>query len=96
MKISIKYLVVGLVVVAAGLLLAACAPAAAPYQCTDSIGCVDIKPGEPIRVAWAMVVAGSDSSLGIDSRRGVEIAVDDKGAKLLEHPIELDRRRHRL
>jgi branched-chain amino acid transport system substrate-binding protein len=36
-----------------------------------------------------MVVSGPDSTLGIDSRRGVEIAVDDKGGKLLDHPIEL-------
>jgi len=89
MKVRTKLLVAGLFVVAAALLLAACAPAAAPYTCTDSIGCIDVKPGDPLRIAWAMVVAGSDSSLGIDSRRGVEIAVDDKGAKLLDHPIEL-------
>jgi branched-chain amino acid transport system substrate-binding protein len=89
MKVRTKLLVAGLFVVAAALLLAACQPAVAPYQCTDSLGCIDVKPGAPIRLAWAMVVAGSDSSLGIDSRRGVEIAVDDKGGKLLDHPIEL-------
>jgi branched-chain amino acid transport system substrate-binding protein len=89
MKFSTKWLVVGLIVVAGALLLAACAPTAAPYQCTDAIGCIDVKPGDPVRLAWAMVVAGENSSLGIDSRRGVEIAVDDKGGKLLDHPIEL-------
>lgn len=78
----------GLLVIA-GLLLAACQPAAAPFTCTDSIGCVDIAPGASVHVAWAMVVAGPDASLGIDSRRGVEIAVDDKGGTLLGHPIEL-------
>jgi len=89
MKVRTKLLVAGLFVVAAALLLAACSPAAAPYTCTDSIGCIDVKPGDPIRLAYAMVVAGPDSSLGIDSRRGVEIAIDDKGGKLLNHPIEL-------
>jgi branched-chain amino acid transport system substrate-binding protein len=89
MKVRTKLLVTGLFVVAAVLLLAACQPAVAPYQCTDSIGCIDVKPGDPIRLAWAMVVSGPDSTLGIDSRRGVEIAVDDKGGKLLDHPIEL-------
>ncbi|MCC7360554.1 MAG: branched-chain amino acid ABC transporter substrate-binding protein [Anaerolineales bacterium] len=72
----------------AGLLLAACQPAAAPYSCTDALGCVDVAPGAPVHLAWAMVVAGPDSSLGIDSRRGVEIAIDDKGT-ILGHPIEL-------
>ena len=78
----------GLLVIA-GLLLAACQPAAQPYTCTDAIGCVDIAPGEPVHIAWAMVVSGGDSTLGIDSRRGVEIAVEDKGGEILGHPIEL-------
>jgi branched-chain amino acid transport system substrate-binding protein len=77
------------VLVLAGLLLAACQPAAKPFTCTDKIGCVDIAPGAPIHIAYAMVVAGPDETLGIDSRRGVEIAIDDKGGKLLNHPLEL-------
>jgi branched-chain amino acid transport system substrate-binding protein len=83
-----KLAVVSLLAIA-GLLLGACQPAAQPYSCTDEIGCIDIAPGAPIHIAWAMVVAGADSSLGIDSRRGVEIAIDDKGGTLLGHPIEL-------
>jgi branched-chain amino acid transport system substrate-binding protein len=75
--------------VSAGLLLAACQPGAAAYTCTDAIGCVNIAPGDPVHIAWAMVVSGGDSTLGIDSRRGVEIAVSDKGNTLLGHPIEL-------
>ena len=75
--------------VIAGLLLAACQPTAPAYTCTDSIGCVDIAPDAPVHIAWAMVVSGGDSTLGIDSRRGVEIAVEDKGGTLLGHPIEL-------
>ena len=77
----------GLLVIA-GLLLAACQPAAQPFTCTDELGCVDVAAGAPVRIAWAMVVAGENASLGIDSRRGVEIAVEDKGT-VLGHPIEL-------
>ncbi|MCC6190019.1 MAG: branched-chain amino acid ABC transporter substrate-binding protein [Anaerolineales bacterium] len=83
-----KFAVLSLLAVA-GLLLGACQPAAQPYTCTDEIGCVDIAPGAPIHIAYALVVAGSDSSLGIDSRRGIEIAIDDKSGTLLGHPIEL-------
>jgi branched-chain amino acid transport system substrate-binding protein len=72
----------------ASMLLAACQPTAAPYTCNDALGCVDIAPGTPVHLAYAMVVAGPDSSLGIDSRRGVELAIADKGT-LLGHPIEL-------
>lgn len=71
-----------------GVLLAACTPAAAPFVCADKIGCVDIAPGKPVHIAYAMVVVGPDATLGIDSMRGVEIAIDDK-KMLFDHPIEL-------
>jgi len=50
---------------------------------------IKIKPNEPIHIAYWMVVAGPDASLGEDTKRGVEIAIDDKGGKLLGHPIKL-------
>ena len=68
---------------------AAAAPAAAAFVCTDKIGCVDIAKGKPVHIAYAMVVVGPDATLGIDSMRGVEIAIDDKNKMLLGHPIEL-------
>ena len=80
----------------AAMLLAACQPAAAPteapkaFTCTDSIGCLDIAPGDPIHIAYAMVVSGSDATLGLDTRHGAELAIDDKGGKLLGHPIKFD------
>ena len=55
----------------------------------DKIGVVKIKPGDPIRIGVWFVVAGPDASLGEDTKRGVEIAVDDKKGKLLGHPIKL-------
>ena len=42
----------------------------------DEIGVVEIKPGEPIVLAGALVIAGPDASLGTDSMRGIEIAID--------------------
>jgi len=66
--------------------LAAPARAAAP---ADPLGVVTVKPDQPIHIAYWMVVAGPDASLGTDTRRGVEIAIDDKGGKLLGHPIKL-------
>jgi len=72
-----------------GMLATACGPQAAPFECTDAIGCVDIPPGDPIRIGYALVIAGPNESLGVDSRRGIEIAIDDKGGEWLGHPIEL-------
>lgn len=61
----------------------------AEFKYEDPIGVVKIKKGEPIHIANWMVVAGPDASLGTDTKRGVEIAVDDIGGKLLGHPIKI-------
>lgn len=81
----------------ASLALAACGPAAtqAPggstsgYECTDPLGCVKIGPSDPVHIAFWGVLSGADSTLGEDSKRGVEIAIDDKGGKLFGHDILL-------
>lgn len=69
-----------------GLALTSAAQAAPPK---DPLGVVTIKKGQPVHIAYWMVVAGPDASLGIDTRRGVEIAIQDKGGTLLGHPIKL-------
>lgn len=69
-----------------GLALVTTAQAAAPK---DPLGVVTIKPGQPIHIAYWFVVAGPDASLGTDTKRGVEIAIDDKGGKILGHTIKL-------
>lgn len=66
------------------------APTTAAATCTDKIGCLTIGATDPIHVAYMMVVSGPDSSLGIDTRRGVEIAIDDKGGKLAGHTVKFD------
>jgi branched-chain amino acid transport system substrate-binding protein len=55
----------------------------------DDLGTVEIPAGEPITIAYWGVLSGADSTLGVDSQRGVEIAIDDKGGELLGHPIQL-------
>jgi branched-chain amino acid transport system substrate-binding protein len=69
-------------------ILAACNIGGSQYECTDAIGCVDIAPEDPIRIGYALVLSGANETLGIDSQRGVEIAVDDKG-QVLGHDVEL-------
>ncbi len=59
------------------------------FKYEDPIGVVKIKKGDPIHIACWMVVAGPDASLGTDTKRGVEIAIDDKGGKILGFPIKL-------
>ena len=71
------------------LVLAACRPAGPPFTCTDAIGCLTIAPGAPVHLAYALVISGANESLGVDSRRGIEIAIDDKNGTLLGHSIQL-------
>lgn len=63
--------------------------AAAAGACEDALGCVEIAAGDPIKIGYALVVAGPNASLGTDSVRGIELAVDDKGGTLLGHPVEI-------
>ena len=81
-----KFLVLGWLVGAA-LILGACA-APAP-ECADELGCVDIAPGDPVHIAYWGVLSGADASLGEDSKRGVEIAIDDRGGQVLGHDVLL-------
>jgi branched-chain amino acid transport system substrate-binding protein len=58
------------------------------FECTDEYGCVDIAPGDPVHIAYSFVLSGADESLGTDTKRGAEMAVEAKG-EILGHPIEL-------
>jgi branched-chain amino acid transport system substrate-binding protein len=78
--------------------LAAAALAAAPAAraaetkgpVTDDIGVLVIPKGAPIQLGAYWVMSGADSALGIDEKRGVEIAIKDQGGMLLDHPIKLN------
>jgi branched-chain amino acid transport system substrate-binding protein len=56
---------------------------------SDPLGVVTIPAGEPIHIAFWGVISGADASLGLDALTGVQVAVDDKGGKLLGHDIRL-------
>jgi branched-chain amino acid transport system substrate-binding protein len=74
----------------ASLVLSACAPATPAFTPpTDPIAVVTIPPGDPIQIAFWGVLTGSDATLGEDSKRGVELAIDDRGGKLLGRDIRL-------
>jgi basic membrane lipoprotein Med (substrate-binding protein (PBP1-ABC) superfamily)/tRNA A-37 threonylcarbamoyl transferase component Bud32 len=56
----------------------------------DPLGCITIRPGDPLHIAYALVVSGPNQTLGVDARNGVEIAIDDLGGKILGHDILFD------
>jgi branched-chain amino acid transport system substrate-binding protein len=59
------------------------------FKYEDKIGVVKIKKNDPIHIALWMVVSGDNATLGLDTKYGVEIAVDDEKGKLLGHPIQI-------
>jgi branched-chain amino acid transport system substrate-binding protein len=55
---------------------------------TDEIGVVRIPRGAPVQIGAYWVLSGADTALGLDSRRGAEVAFKDAGGKILGHPIK--------
>ncbi|HSQ17676.1 MAG TPA: branched-chain amino acid ABC transporter substrate-binding protein [Anaerolineales bacterium] len=82
-----RLLVVLSILVIASMMLVACEKTP-EFVCDDAIGCVDVAAGEPIHIAYLLVVSGANETLGIDSRNGVEIAITDKG-QVLGHDVLL-------
>ncbi len=63
--------------------------APAMFECTDAIGCVELAPGDPVHIAYMLTISGATAFLGEDSQGAIEIAVDDRGGKLLDRDILL-------
>jgi branched-chain amino acid transport system substrate-binding protein len=89
------------VVVTAAAAACTASPAATPESSVpspfaDPVGTVTIDPGQPIRLGTLLATSGRAEDIGVDSMRGVEMAVDfldgafdGKAGTLLGHPIEL-------
>jgi branched-chain amino acid transport system substrate-binding protein len=57
-------------------------------DCDVPPGCIILAPGEDLRIASALVIAGPDGSLGIDSQTGIEVAIQQR-AEVAGHPVQL-------
>ncbi|MCB9140218.1 MAG: branched-chain amino acid ABC transporter substrate-binding protein [Caldilineaceae bacterium] len=47
--------------------------------CDDAIGCIEIAPGDSLKVGGMLTISGATAYLGEDSRGGIEIAVNERG-----------------
>lgn len=56
-------------------------------ECLDSLGCVDIAPGEPLKIGVLQALSGQIAPLGQEQIRGFELAVDMRQGFLLGHKI---------
>jgi branched-chain amino acid transport system substrate-binding protein len=68
------------------LLLVSCG--AAPYDCTDPLGCLEIPPGSPVVIGAILATSGEQRPLATASLQSVKKAIADKG-KFLGHPLQL-------
>lgn len=59
------------------------------FECDDPIGCIDIAPQDPIKIAALQVQSGGAKSLGLDQIRALELAVANRNGELLGHPVEI-------
>jgi branched-chain amino acid transport system substrate-binding protein len=73
------------------ILLTACQSADPPFECTDTIGCLTIAPGEPIELVALHVQSGEVAPLGIQYIQSSELAIAERGNQLFDHPIVLHR-----
>ena len=74
--------------IALSLLLTACGALNTGNTCADPLGCVTIGSEEPIVIAVELTLSGPNAPYGVDARRGVELAIADRGT-ILNHPIQL-------
>lgn len=77
-----------LIIFCAFLLLFACS-GEEEFVCKDDLGCVTIKPGEPVKIAVLQPLSGRLKDSGTRQIRGIELALNQRNNQLLGHPVEL-------
>ncbi len=71
------------------LVLAGCRPTPSRLECSDPLGCVEIAPGDPVKIGVLQVLSGDQEPFGLSGLRSIELAVDGRDGQLLGHPLEL-------
>jgi len=61
------------------------------YECTDSIGCLNIAPNQPVKFAIIQALTGKVAFLGNEQIRGIELAVAKRNGQILGHSIKFQK-----
>lgn len=78
----------GLFIISSILCTASCEKKAPEFSCTDPIGCVDIAPGDPLKIGVLQSLSGKVAPLGIEQIRGFELALEKRQGTILGHKVE--------
>ena len=71
------------------LLSAGCDKQKPRFQCSDGIECIDVAPGESIKIGVLQALSGKVAPLGQEQIRGIDLAMDKRHGKILDHAILL-------
>jgi len=84
-----KYGVYLLSVVLVSTLFSACQQKEPPFECADAIGCVDIAPGEPIKIGVILAQSKGPTDVSAEQERIIELVLAQRDEQLLGRPIKL-------
>ncbi len=59
------------------------------FECTDSLGCIEVAPGEPITIGILQALSGKVAPLGQAQIRGFTLALDKRKGMFLGHSVAL-------
>ncbi|MFH0998250.1 MAG: branched-chain amino acid ABC transporter substrate-binding protein [Pseudomonadota bacterium] len=59
------------------------------FVCSDGIGCIDVAPGEAIKIGVLQALSGKVAPLGLEQVRGIDLAIDKRHGKIMDHAILL-------
>lgn len=69
--------------------LSGCDRSDTSLACVDTIGCVDLEHGEPLKIGVLQSLSGDVAPLGQEQIRGLELAIDGWQYQILDHPVLL-------
>jgi len=67
--------------------VSACEKPPPEFQCNDSLGCVRVAPGAPLKIGILQALTGEVASIGKDQIRGIELALEDRQGKVAGHDV---------
>jgi branched-chain amino acid transport system substrate-binding protein len=77
------------ILIFSAILLAGCQRGSLPFQCDDSLGCVSVAPGAPVKIGVLQVQSGDQAVFGLANLRSIELALEERDHSILSHPLEI-------